>query len=447
MALTLADDSPTRRLEKNDPALQHLYLSSDTTSDEGELEALIEALAGAQHLCHVYFRNFKVFHGNCPMKRLLAAMTTVPQLESLAFHCTEVPLDCLTLLLQEAPVLTALGLRYCKLRYQRQQVEFQAFEQALRQNTSLTDVCIECCDWQAEEHNSNNSNNNHHQTSSFLEAISYIPSLRHVECVLPKNKSTNQQNAHQLARRGRNRLPPSTLERMGQMPQLSSLRLRNIWFPQEDVALLCQSFQSPSPNRLQKLILSCDLGRTSATALATVLLHANLTQLSLRIDALDDPDAPVILAHALAQTSTSLQHFHLSGAAASQLSTKSKTALCDMMATNTALEFVRLEVADYHLQAQIAFYLQLNHWGRRELFQGLRQCSNGSSDSEELWFRALYQNATHLRAIHHFVALNPGLFARAALQVEEQRQQQQQCCKLQHFDSFDQGIEYDSDGW
>ena len=154
MSISIGDDSPTARLLNNDPELRHLYLSSDirATSTEQELQALIHSMPCSQHLCHVYFRNFKLAgDGLNRMERLLAAMKTVPHLESLLFHCTEVPLELLRNILKASSnPLTALGLRYCKLRY-RNEDEFLTFQEVLRSNASLKDVCIECCEWQVEE--------------------------------------------------------------------------------------------------------------------------------------------------------------------------------------------------------------------------------------------------------------------------------------------------------
>jgi len=127
-----------------------------------------------------------------------------------------------------------------------------------------------------------------------------------------------------------------------------------------------------------------------------------------------------------------------------------------MMQTNVTLEFVRLEVSDYALQQRIAFFLQLNHKGRRELFAKINhrnhsQQSQPQLDSHKnaeiaLWVQALCQNTCNVRALHYFLALHPGLFAMAALEAHQRRRQQQ----LLH-DSFTSGVDcFDpdgSDGW
>lgn len=449
-------DSMAARLRNNDPELVHLYLSSDSLSalPSQELSLLIAALSSSQYLRHVYFRNFRLgsLRNQMQMERCLEAMKAVPQLESLFFHCTEVPLAWLTHILMKSDAvettsrrggnhLKELGLRYCKLRYQNE-VEYQAFEQALRQHSSLQDVCLECCEWQAEEHNDNNTSTN--KTNSFLEAIAQIPTLANVECVLPNLlASTSNRNSQQ-------RLRATTLLSLGRIPLLKSLRLRNVWLPEQDAVLLCHSLMEQennnnNPKPLRKLILSCDLGATSALALAQLIQQpqSTLQQLSLRVDHLHDPDCPRFLAQAL-QQSTSVVHFHLSGTAASLLSPAAKQAFGDMMQTNVSLEFVRLDVDDYHLQSQLAFYLQLSHKGRRELFRALQQ---QQPEESQLWIRALCQNATHLPALHHFLGLNPGFFARAALEQLKRKKQQQQQQSRPESPLFEDGIDYDSDGW
>jgi hypothetical protein len=473
--LKMAATSATAvRLMNSDPELIHLYLSSDSLSalSTQEVSLLITALSSSEFLRHVYFRNFKSGGTNNQLERFLEAMNTVPTLESLFFHCTEVPLAWLTHILMKSDTVAAdtttttsrrrgnhlkeLGLRYCKLRYQNE-VEYQAFEQALRQHSTLQDVCLECCEWQVEEHNDNNNNNNNNnsnKTNSFLKAIAQIPTLTNVECVLYNLL------ANISSRKSEKRLPVTTLQTLGRIPQLQSLRLRNFWLPEQDVALLCHSLMehdenhngNNTPKPLRKLILSCDLGTTSALALAQLVQQPQsmLQQLSLRVDNLYDPDCPQFLAQALRQSNSTLVHFHLSGTAASLLSPQAKQAFCDMMQTNVSLEFVRLDVNDYHLQSQVAFYLQLGHKGRRELFRALQQQQQQQQhqqqqqEESQLWIRALCQNATHLPALHHFVGLNPGFFALAAL---EQLKRQKQQPPRQHASLFEDGIDYDLDGW
>jgi hypothetical protein len=449
---TSTTDSLSSRLTNNDPELVHLYLSSDSLSalSSQEFSLLIAALSSSEYLRHVYFRNFKLSLFANQMERFLEAMSTVPNLESLFFHCTEVPLAWLTQILTESDAVHTrqtrrssfkeLGLRYCKLRYQNE-AEYQAFEQALRQHSTLQDVCLECCEWQAEEHNHHSASTN--KTNSFLEAIAQIPTMANVECVLPNLLAASSN------RNSQQRLRATTLLSLGRIPLLKSLRLRNVWIPEQDAVLLCNSLienNNNNPHPLRKLILSCDLGATSALVIAQLIQQPQsmMEQLSLRVDALHDPDCPRLIAQALRQ-STSLVHFHLSGTAASQLSPAAKQAFCDMMQTNVSLEFVRLDVNDYHLQSQLAFYLQLSHKGRRELFRALLQLQPQQEESQ-LWIRALCQNAMHLPALHHFLALNPGFFAMAAL-GQLKRQRKQRPPTTHQASLFEDGIDYDSDGW
>ena len=129
-----------------------------------------------------------------------------------------------------------------------------------------------------------------------------------------------------------------------------------------------------------------------------------------------------------------------------------------MMQTNVTLEFVKLEVSDYALQTQVAFYLQLNHKGRRELFTGIQQCNwdayneSSSFDKAErrnyeatLWTKALCQNHGDIRALHYLVGLNPGFFASAALLAHERERIREK--SRQGEVAFNYGIDYDMDGW
>lgn len=233
------------------------------------------------------------------------------------------------------------------------------------------------------------------------------------------------------------------------MPCIQSLRLRHVWMPQDDVAFLCQALASTTT--LRKLLLSCDMGPTAALALGQLLQTLPLLQhLALRIDHLQDPDSPHLLAQAL--QNCALQHFHLSGDAAPELSTRAKLAFRDMIQCNSSLEFVRLDVSDYALQSEIAFYLQLNHKGRRALFQKKELQQTQDNNESTLWVQALCQNATDVRALHYFLALHPGFFATTALNTLVQQQQDNNnltshtAHQYADWDAED-GIVYDSDGW
>ena len=491
-----------QRLLDNDPELRHLYLSSDKLSED-TVAKLTNALASSQrqsnaNLQHIYFRNFRLNGSLDSMERLLQAACHVNNLQSLFFHCTEVPVDLMIPILQASKNrLTALGLRYCKLTYSSEE-KYTAFLQALREHLSLQDVCIECCEWcqirqtGAEEVNNRISSIN--KTNSFLQAISHMPTLRHVECVLA-NHSDNTPGRRQ---RIRQRFPAGVLQSLCRAPALTTLRVRNFWVPQEDVVLLCHSLLPRSDSlsggrrdsnqnhrsHLQKLILSCDLGSLSASALGIFLQdpRCTLEHLSLRIDRMEDPDCPLLLAQGLRQQvhlsqqhgdlfnsgiqqvvplpepHRGLRHFHLSGTAASQISTLAKAAFCDMMQTNVTLEFVRLEVSDYVLQAQVAFYLRLNHSGRRELFVGMQRIRSSCDDTlpaeskgikgnheANLWTKALCQNHGDIRTLHYMLSLNPGFFASAALLAHDGQQTRERQC--QHQSSLEVGIDYDMDGW
>ena len=491
----------TQRLLDNDPELQHLYLSSDKLSED-TVAKLANALALSQrqsnaNLQHIYFRNFRLHGSLRSMERLLQAACHVNSLHSLFFHCTEVPVDLMIPILHASKnLLTAVGLRYCSLTYSNEE-KYSAFLQVLREHSSLQDVCIECCDWQqirqVGEEEVNSRTISLSKASSFLQAISHMSTLQHVECVLA-NRSDNTPGRRQ---RIRQRFPAGTLQRLCRAPALSTLRLRNAWVPEEDVVLLCHSLMPRSDwlsggrhnkyqnkrSHLQKLILSCDLSSISASALGNFLQdpRCSLEHLSLRIDRMEDPDCPLLLAQGLRQQHhlsqhrgdllkssnqqvplsvpyRGLRHFHLSGTAASQMSGLAKAAFCEMMQTNVTLEFVRLEVSDYGLQAQIAFYLQLNHRGRRELFAGMQRIRNSCGDTlrpanktikgnseANLWTKALCQNHGEIRTLHYLLSLNPGLFASAALLAHDRQVKREKQC--QHQSSLEVGIDYDMDGW
>jgi hypothetical protein len=509
-ATASSSDDLATRICRNDPELQHLYLSSDSLSPRG-VTLLVDALSrqhatksssssshdnnnNNRHLHHVYFRNFKTMNGSGILERLLQAVSGLEGLQSLFFHCTEVPVPILTQLLLSSSsssrgnCLTALGLRYCKLRY-TQEEDCHKLEAALREHASLEDICLECCEWQADEdgpnhnHNDNQNNDNHHvnKLDAWVQAMAQIPTLRHVECVVAATASSS--NAARPVK-----LAPASLKALSRVPSLTSLRLRNLALSQEDVALVChcllqqqQQQQQPCcekpPDKiskrpsLKKLILSCDLGGTSALALAKLVSESSLVHLSLRVDHLLDVDCPKRIARALQKSST-VQHFHLSGKCARTMSPVAKTAFCDMMQTNVVLEFVRLEVADYTLQTQIAFYLQLNHKGRRELFGAIHQeelfgnnnsnkCRDEKNQQQQqqkqqqqqlLWMDCLCQNSTDVQALYYFITLHPALYATAALAAMNSPEAaaaaaatiaQRHTSQLE----IEAGIEYDSEGW
>ena len=69
------------RVLRNDPELQHLYLSSDTPNAEELAQAL--TTSRNNQLQHVYFRNFKL---GTPLSLLLRAIGHVRNLQKIFFR-------------------------------------------------------------------------------------------------------------------------------------------------------------------------------------------------------------------------------------------------------------------------------------------------------------------------------------------------------------------------
>lgn len=443
------------RVGQNDSEVQHLYLSSEALS-AGDVLDLTHAMRQNSALTHIYLFNFRWNttnnNHNTAMAALLRATATLTGLRGLFFHCTDVPVHLLTQILSaDHHRLTSLGLRYCKMHLQGAN-DFEGLEAALRANATLLDVSMECCEWRGLQMD-RNGNSQNFVTDSIVQAFAGIPTLQSVEYVQPAASSSSSVHSHDQRRQ---RLSDASLQAIGKIPELTSLRLRNVGLDQDSVALLCCSLldnngndrnntknnnndnnnHSKKNSKLEQLIVSCDLGNTSAAALSQLLKTPNqgssavacprLQQFGLCVDHLENADCPELLAHALVSNSA-LKQFHLSGNAASKMSDTAKAAFGNMMQTNFTLENVRLDVTDYNLQAQIAFYIQLNHKGRRDLFDSLQQqrqqqqqtvqqSQDQTEQPERSWVNALCQNSTDVRALHYFLCLHPALFARVALE-------------------------------
>mgnify|MGYP005850188575 CR=1 FL=1 len=437
---------------------QHqLFLSPESLSTE-QVAAFRASLPGNNQLKEVYFRNF-ASNTTSLLEDLLWALPT-QSLDGIFLHCCSgVPVGALTQVLTWSRNLTALSLRYCSLsatttirmNADGQEEAWRALETALKEHPALAEVCLESCEFDqvmtAPLFDRNGITAALPNMDSLMQALAAIPTLKHMEYV----RSALSATATSLQQR----LSQDSLRAIGSVPELALLKLRNVNLSQEEVVVLCDALMKQHDNSdnsndnhhhhhqqqerrssLDTLMLSCDLGNTSATALSHLLERPSsvgIRQFSLRVDHLEDTDCPKLLAQALqypkkqnANGNQLLKSFQLSGSAAANMSQTAKDAFFAMVQSNVHLDHVSVDTYDADLSDSIAFYLQLNHKGRRDLFGNSSHGSTTTSSDkqhhcqttqreEDLWIQALCQNNTDVRALHYFIASHPALFANVAL--------------------------------
>jgi len=383
--------------------------------------------------------------------RLFGTIGHLNNLQTVIIEETEIPMDCLISILNTSNRIRCLHLRYTTIFYKNEE-EYQSLIDAIeRRQTVLTHVTIEDCKWQPmPEGHSSTSHIDNAMSSQVLHSISQIPALQNVDCSLLKKESS----VEQIARNVGNQLQPGTLQRLGQAPALTTLRLFDIWLSEDDVVCLCRALLQRSSKRnaaspLRQLRIECDLGSVAATSLSTLLTDSQcvLERLALHVLHMEDPDSPIILAQALAQQprKQGLKSFSLAGHPVRDLSIRSKVAFAEMVRTNASLEYVYLGCQDYALRKQLGFYLELNQHGRRELFASI---SVSEQADTPLWTSVLCRNQGNMRALHYFVSLNPGYFATAALTALDRWEKEQEPPEVrQQRLELEAGIIYDTDGW